>query len=402
MSLTALLDIRNSTVSRFLAEQFPYTRSFVLQQNKVLVTARTVRLPTTPLSWIYGLLGTAIDYRIRYYFPPSMVQNLVAWEGALRVSKIPRLFVDDPMVWQPYEHMDLARFRTVVEEDPFGRTRRTTSDVDAYNSVEHRKYGKVRWMLWKHESEMHLLRERNGHVSKYMGRGSSCARLSSHLDARPPTLSTELILGFFRSLEDTIGRTMPMGRILDTDKEEELARYCIVLSLFEQQFRVGPRIESPLFSIKRRAVVRDLLALAEDEWVQDICAQSHLFFDRCRHLLKGRATLNPTFKGSPDVWGADADLIADDCLIDIKSTINPKLSRNCLYQILGYALLDYDDELGIQEVGIYFARQGVTLLWPLQTLMDDLSGGSAPPLTELRKRFQEVARSIDPLGSAAS
>ena len=48
--------------------------------------------------------------------------------------------------------------------------------------------------------------------------------------------------------------------------------------------------------------------------------------------------LGPTFDGSGCVGGADADMILGTSLIDVKTTVDPKVTRDGLWQILGYAL----------------------------------------------------------------
>jgi hypothetical protein len=51
--------------------------------------------------------------------------------------------------------------------------------------------------------------------------------------------------------------------------------------------------------------------------------------------------------------GADADLILGGLLLDRKSTIQPRrLGRDEIYQLAAYLLLDYDDEYGIDRVGL--------------------------------------------------
>jgi hypothetical protein len=74
--------------------------------------------------------------------------------------------------------------------------------------------------------------------------------------------------------------------------------------------------------------------------------------------------LNPTFGyGSRVVGGADADLIIDDTLIDIKTTKIGKMNRSYFNQLIGYFILN---ELGtvnrkqikINRLGIYFSRYG--------------------------------------------
>ncbi len=325
MSLVTLLAERDSLVKQFLEAQFPYTRPVVREQNKRLASTATIR-PEGPLPpHTYAMLGRAIDYRIRYYFPPTPVQDLVAWRGGRRVMDGER----------PLEDIDLLRER----------------DVELFQGED----------------------------------GAEIVAIRTGL-----TLPAEAVQEFFDSLETFLSTYSPAGRRLYQEEEELLTKYCIVLSCFEQIARSGPHPNDRVFADNPKTSVSELLSIAEDEWTADICAMSWLFHDRCQTLLSSPAILNPIFAGSADVGGADADLIVDGCLIDIKATVNAELSRNWLYQLLGYSLLDYDDEFDIREVGIYFARQGVTLQWSLEGLMEHLRGGPPPPLIELRKRFQET------------
>jgi hypothetical protein len=76
--------------------------------------------------------------------------------------------------------------------------------------------------------------------------------------------------------------------------------------------------------------------------------------------------LNPTFgKGSELVGGADADLIIDDALIDIKTTMYLRLIRRDFNQLIGYYSLyrmsgfkDVSKNHKIKKIGIYYSRFG--------------------------------------------
>jgi hypothetical protein len=90
-------------------------------------------------------------------------------------------------------------------------------------------------------------------------------------------------------------------------------------------------------------------------------------------IFNDRCFLNPTFgKGSLMVGGADADIILDDTLIDIKVTKHLKLEREYLNQLIGYYILsligainnEYDGTL-IKKIGVYFARHGILWTVPL-------------------------------------
>jgi hypothetical protein len=92
----------------------------------------------------------------------------------------------------------------------------------------------------------------------------------------------------------------------------------------------------------------------------------------------------PTFAGSPDVDGADADMIVDDLLIEIKSTVTPsRLGKRDFYQALGYVILDYDNEYRIGRLGFYLTRFGRLVTWTVEEYLTLL--GSQRSLDEQRR-----------------
>jgi len=84
-----------------------------------------------------------------------------------------------------------------------------------------------------------------------------------------------------------------------------------------------------------------------------------------------------------------SDLISAGCLIDIKTTVDPKFTRTrLLYQLLGYVLLDYDDAFAIDSVAVYLSRQALLIRWPLEPLLTTLRDGEDVSLAELRGSFR--------------
>ena len=86
MSLTSHINSTksaNDPVLRFFEERFPNTSPFVREPNKKLRAAETIGLSGEHTSYTYATLGTAIDYRLRYYFGVTPFEELVAWNGAL-------------------------------------------------------------------------------------------------------------------------------------------------------------------------------------------------------------------------------------------------------------------------------------------------------------------------------
>lgn len=90
--------------------------------------------------------------------------------------------------------------------------------------------------------------------------------------------------------------------------------------------------------------------------------------------------LNPTFgAGSILVGGADADVISDDTLIDIKTTKFAKITQDYYHQLVGYWALSLIGGVGgvaghkIGRLGVYFSRYGVLYTMPLPKI-DDIDG----------------------------
>ncbi|MED5374275.1 MAG: hypothetical protein VX899_24870 [Myxococcota bacterium] len=101
-----------------------------------------------------------------------------------------------------------------------------------------------------------------------------------------------------------------------------------------------------------------------------------------------RCLLNPGFgEGSLIVGGADADLVLDDLLIDIKTTKDLRLRLKDVRQLVGYAILAraYGFNGGppepIERVGIYYSRSGELVVWELDDCVD--AEGESAVLEEL-------------------
>jgi hypothetical protein len=112
--------------------------------------------------------------------------------------------------------------------------------------------------------------------------------------------------------------------------------------------------------------------------------------------------LNPTFgAGSMIVGGADADLIIDDTLIDVKVTKFLKLDREYLNQLIGYYLLSLIGGVNnnpkdppIKNIGIYFARYGILWTIPLKAL------GTKKKFEEAKVWFKDMVLSRRNLNSS--
>src|SRR2546423_1741630 len=79
MSLTKHLNTFDSPVREFLRKEFPDSRAIQRSCRDCIVNSTTIR-PSAPIR--YGTVGMALDFRLRYYFAVTPVNELVAYDGA--------------------------------------------------------------------------------------------------------------------------------------------------------------------------------------------------------------------------------------------------------------------------------------------------------------------------------
>lgn len=97
--------------------------------------------------------------------------------------------------------------------------------------------------------------------------------------------------------------------------------------------------------------------------------------------------LNPTFgEASELVGGADADLVIDNMLIDIKTTMQLEFKRDHFNELIGYYTLykiggipDAPVEPNIENLGIYYSRYGELYTFPVT---DTIPAGKFPSFKE--------------------
>ncbi len=281
MPLTNRLKDESSREFRFLENKFPIVKLLTekthplaaLKSFHFMNLSRETVLPSEVPSSQRRVVGTAIDYRIRYYFDITPSTELAAYRGARVANKL-------------YYHPMTG-------------------------------------------------------------------------ECISPIFPTDFTANFFKNLENTLKRIKPVNRLLDQISEELLARYCVILAYFEALFRAGRSINSPLHTLSQKATLQDLLNLPEPSFIKDVMDLSKSFYEDAKSLFDKPCKLNPTFDGTNDIGGADADFILEDTLYEIKtvSDLNPSCFREAIYQLLGYVLLDYSDSHHIRKIGIYFTRQ---------------------------------------------
>jgi hypothetical protein len=309
MSLTSELNDPESSLSAFMAAQFPQVKEFSAMFRAARpADAEALQPPVeagTRVAW--GTLNAAIDHRLRYAFTdsralPESVERGMA--GAFRLAPVPAA-------------------REAI--------RRAGDDLEAM--------------------------------------------LSELIAAEQPASRSRSLL-------------------LPKAAEERFARLCYAMAWFEEVYRTRRLWPgTPLGEARPGFTVKTLLDAVPGYAVEDLKALAEVASSALGELRAAcppcHVHAGPDFAGSSDVGNAEADLIVGGLLIDVKGTVAPsRLRKPEFYQLLGYALLDYDDEYGIDRLGFYLARFGRLITWPVGEYVAMLGGRR--PIGELRQACREA------------
>jgi len=175
---------------------------------------------------------------------------------------------------------------------------------------------------------------------------------------------------------------------------ELLARGCWALALLTEFFRAGPlsAANSPLISLGN-AKAADLLTLATPAALAQLAEIREVFETALIPRLaqrRGPWALGPTFAGSTLVHGADADLIAAGLLLELKTSVKkPSLGVLDLFQVIAYALLDFDDEYELDTLALFSTRYAYFAEWQLGEMLDELAGHEKS-LPLVRDQFRQI------------
>jgi hypothetical protein len=172
-------------------------------------------------------------------------------------------------------------------------------------------------------------------------------------------------------------RTNELIEILATQYDQSKANFKEYLEngILTDEFISNSIFLAKLDSYFRSGIIDQNIDLHDPEDIEDLKSLCMLI-DKDSFKVKHRCYLNPTFGlGSQMVKGADADLILDNVLIDIKVTKHLKLEREHLNQIIGYYILsliggvnENPHDKPIDTIGIYFARYGALWVVPVKEL----------------------------------
>jgi hypothetical protein len=185
------------------------------------------------------------------------------------------------------------------------------------------------------------------------------------------------------------------GPLPGSDVDAELlARGCWALALLTEAFRsMQAAATGPLSRFQGRTVTADdLLALAPSAGLDQLARFREVFQSALLPQLASRTgpwTLGPAFAGSALIGGADGDLIAAGLLLELKTSAKLTLAVKDLFQVIGYALLDFDDEYKLTELGIFSARYAYLAPWDIARLLNDLAGHQVS-LPSTRQEFRQL------------
>ena len=135
--------------------------------------------------------------------------------------------------------------------------------------------------------------------------------------------------------------------------EDLFLESCLSLARLDVVLRTGTLFSETIVSSEDKRDLADL---------RNLLAVAKKILPKPKHRL----LLNPLFTKSGLVGGADADMILDDTLIDIKTTKSLKFTQEMYNQLLGYYALD-TGKRKITHIGIYFSRYGIYHTVPIPT-----------------------------------
>lgn len=169
-----------------------------------------------------------------------------------------------------------------------------------------------------------------------------------------------------------------------------LDRASVPLAWCESIARIGPHeaLSGALGQrVKRAKTAVDLMMNVDDSLLFDIALMRRAvgpLLDEWNLGIEAGVdyVANPRFLGSLAVGGADADWAVGDMLVELKTReeITSPWLRDTLFQLLGYALLDLDDSMGIRRVGILLPRQPYFAVWTLDDLLQKDADEALPRL----------------------
>ena len=153
-------------------------------------------------------------------------------------------------------------------------------------------------------------------------------------------------------------------------------------------FKVVDKISAPwVRKVLMQLMGYLILDLDNDYQAQRIGNQRQIKHWRL-HMRHGAFFIsNPSFSGDFLVGGADGDWFIDDTLFDFKvvDKISAPWVRKVLMQLMGYLILDLDNDYQAQRIGIWLPRQATVKTWAIEEI---LGGDASKTLSKARRNVQ--------------
>jgi len=159
------------------------------------------------------------------------------------------------------------------------------------------------------------------------------------------------------------------------ENTDNAARAAVLIGLLDRACRTGSALAEPWYDpLMAATTLYEVLAAVPDAWVADVRAVTGLSGPALASP-SGPVIPGPTFTGSVAVGGADADVIIGTTMVEIKATGAADLRLRDAQQVIGYALLDFDDIYTLSRAALLSARYGRLVTWDL---VDGLVGEDPP------------------------
>ncbi len=174
-----------------------------------------------------------------------------------------------------------------------------------------------------------------------------------------------------------------------TNVPEEEAYKCLLLSALEGKGRMGISNHPILQPFINGEKLFQLDKQFFNKWHPSITDAAAIIktipktWQFCANGINSKIISNATFSLSNCIGGADAQIICDNRLIDVRTSAKRQpFTIDNLYQQIGYCLLDTDDMYSIRELVWYYSRQQALFTYPIEKLFRNLP--------RLRNEFAEM------------
>ena len=237
-------------------------------------------------------------------------------------------------------------------------------------------------------------------IRPHEGRLPASALAKAALIRENSTLTRACVAGFFGALDRAVAAIGPHRRRPDEAEELTLGRLCLVLGAFEAAFRNPLAWPPPYIGDARPDTVPELLALVPDDWVWDVAALGSAFAERHAAWRGVRFRPQSEVRRQHRHRGRRCRSHHGRLSLGDQDDEAPGAQGQWLRQLIGYVLLDYEDEHAIDRVGLLLPRQGTSFSWSVSKLVAELSGRADLDLPSLRERFRQLCEPLRARGDA--